>query len=117
MDSADHNGAGGDDARVEELMRVNGALAAEVRSLTLGRTAAPRPGAMTTSRRLATLLDERDTLLAQLAETRVGLTAMTAARDELAAQNQELLREVAKLRSGYTGILRRLRARLRALRR
>jgi hypothetical protein len=115
MASSEHNGVGGEDGRVEELMRVNSALAAEVRSLTLGRVEAPRQAAMPTSRRLATLLDERETLLGQLEETRVGLQAMTASRDELAAQNQELLREVAKLRSGYTGILRRLRARLRAL--
>jgi cell division protein FtsB len=114
---SDRNGAGGEERRVEELMRVNAALAAEVRSLTLGRTDAPRTSPMPTSRRLATIIDERDTVIGQLEQTRVGLAAMQASRDELAAQNQELLAEIARLRSGYSGLLRRLRARLRGLRR
>lgn len=107
--------AGGEQRRVEELMQVNAALAAEVRSLTLGRTDAPRLSPMPTSRRLGAILDERETLRAQLEETRVGLEAMVASRDELARHNHELLAEVVRLRSGYAGMLRRARGRLRAL--
>ncbi len=87
-----------------------------MRRLVLGHAGAPRGSAMTTARRVAALLDENAALSAALEETRVGLAAMEASRDELAAQNQELLGEIAKLRSGYTGILRRLRARLRGSR-
>lgn len=57
---------GGEDPRVEELLRVNAGLAAEVRNLTLGRADAPRAAAMPTSRRLAMLTDERDTLRERL---------------------------------------------------
>jgi DNA anti-recombination protein RmuC len=109
---SDAAGQGDEERRVEELLRVNAALAAEVRSLTLGRTDAPRSSPMPTSRRLASILEEREALKEQLEETRDGLTAMTASRDELAGQNQELLAQIARLRSGYAGFLRRLRARL-----
>jgi cell division protein FtsB len=102
--------------QVEELTRINAALAAEVRSLALGRIDAPRSSSMPTSRRLAKLLDERETLSDDLDETRAGLKAMTASRDELARHNQELLAEVAKLRSGFAGLGRRARARLHGLR-
>lgn len=98
--------------RVEELMRINAGLAAEVHALATGMTEAPRGSAMTTSRRIGVLVDERDVLAAQLEETRVGLAAMQASHAELARQNQELLAEIAKLRSGYAGLARRFRARL-----
>jgi hypothetical protein len=109
---SDAAGQRDEERRVEELLRVNAALAAEVRSLTLGRTDAPRSSPMPTSRRLASILEEREALKEQLEETRVGLTAMTVSRDELARQNQELLAQIARLRSGYAGLLRRVRARL-----
>lgn len=101
--------------RVEELMRVNEALAAEVRSLALGRTDAPRSRAMPTSRRLGAILDERETLIEQLEETRASLAAMTAGHEELARRNDELMAAVRDLRSGRRGKLRRVRARLRTL--
>ncbi|MBA3867472.1 MAG: hypothetical protein H0X42_14220 [Solirubrobacterales bacterium] len=114
----------GQESRVEELLRINAALAAEIRSLSSGQTDAPRASSMPTSRRLAVILDERQTLIEQLEETRTGVAAMTASRDalaasrdELAARNQELLVQVIRLRSGYSGALRRVRARLRELRR
>jgi deoxycytidylate deaminase len=98
--------------RVAELTRINAGLAAEVRALATGVTDAPRGSAMTTSRRIGVLIDERDTLVGQLEETRVGLAATRASLDELARQNQELVAEIAKLRFGYAGMLRRARARL-----
>jgi hypothetical protein len=100
------------DRRVEELMRINAGLAAEVHALATGMTEAPRGSAMTTPRRIGVLIDERDELVAQLEETRVGLAAMQASQEELARQNQELVAEIARLRSGYAGLARRLRARL-----
>jgi hypothetical protein len=98
--------------RVEELMRINAGLAAEVHALATGLTEAPRGSAMTTPRRIGVLIDEREELAAQLEETRIGLAAMQASQEELARQNQELVAEIAKLRSGYAGLARRLRARL-----
>jgi hypothetical protein len=101
----------GDEQRVEELLRVNASLAAELRGLALGRTDAPRSAAMPTSRRLAVLLDERETLTAQLKETGAELEATRAHRDEIERRNAELGAEVARLRGGWQGVLRLLRAR------
>jgi septal ring factor EnvC (AmiA/AmiB activator) len=98
--------------RIEELMRINAGLAAEVQALATGMSEAPRGSSMTTSRRLGMLIDERDTLVGQLEETRVGLTAAQASVEELARQNQELVAEIAKLRAGYAGMVRRARVRL-----
>lgn len=108
------NGASPSDSerRIEELMRINAGLAAEVHALATGMTEAPRGSAMTTPRRIGVLIDEREELAAQLEETRVGLAAMQASREELARQNQELVAEITRLRSGYAGLARRLRARL-----
>lgn len=102
-----------EDRRVEELLRVNARLAAEVRSLTLGRTGAPRSAAMPTSRRIGTLIDERDTLTKQLAEAQNAVEAGRAHREDLERDNAELAAAVTRLRSGPRGILRRLFARLR----
>jgi cell division protein FtsB len=104
------------DERVEELMRANEQLAAEVRNLTLGYSQTPRPAGMPASRRLARLLAERDRLQAELETTRTRLEAeleqVTAHRAGLEAQNQELARELALLSEGLGGVLRNLRARL-----
>ncbi|HEY3491463.1 MAG TPA: hypothetical protein VGK43_00830, partial [Solirubrobacterales bacterium] len=59
-----------EDPRVEELLRVNAELAAEVRNLTLGYSDAPRPAGMPTTRRLGRLIEERDQLQAELEEAR-----------------------------------------------
>jgi hypothetical protein len=99
------------DRRVEELLRVNAALAAEVRSLVLGRTDAPRSAAIPTSRRLAVLLEERDSFAEQLEVGRVELAEVRADRDRLEAQNREMDQEIARLSEGIGGFLRRLRAR------
>jgi len=95
-----------DEARIEELLRINNALAAELRSLNAGRTDAPRATGMPTARRIAVLLDERDSLAAELEATR-------AHRDEIERRNAELAAEITRLRTGFRGAVRRTRARLR----
>ncbi|HYH54453.1 MAG TPA: hypothetical protein VD761_10010 [Solirubrobacterales bacterium] len=113
------------DERVEELLRTNERLAAEVRNLSLGGGDAPRPAAMPTARRLGRQSAERDRLRAELEATRAELgaagAALEATRGELESvaahraglerQNQELAREVARLSAGFPGLLRRLRGR------
>lgn len=101
-----------EERRVAELQRVNEELAAELRSLTLGRTGSPRRGALPASREIAKLQGQRDALVAELEETRVRLADVEAHRAGLEAQNQELAREVARLHEGLGGLLRQLRARL-----
>jgi chromosome segregation ATPase len=105
-------GAGDDARRVEELLRVNERLAAEVRSLTLGRTGVPRSGSMTAGRRLGVLIDERDTLRKLFEETRFELDRISAHRDELERHREELAAELQQLRVGWRGLLRRIRLRL-----
>jgi hypothetical protein len=106
-----------EDPRVEELLRVNAELAAEVRNLTLGFADAPRPAGMPTIRRLARLIDERDRLQAELQQARADLDHVQAHRAGLERQNQEMAVEIvalnARLDAGLAGALRRLRARLR----
>ncbi|HEX6667052.1 MAG TPA: hypothetical protein VF081_10715 [Solirubrobacterales bacterium] len=97
-----------DQPRVEELLRVNARLAAEVRSLTLGRTDAPRSGSMPVSRKLGKLIDERDALEQHLRETNEVLKVSQAHRAELERDNAELAATVAGLRSGLRGLVRRL---------
>jgi hypothetical protein len=91
--------------RVEELLRINAGLAAELRRLTLDRTERPRSGQMPAARRLSVLLAERDALLAEL-------EALRSHRDELERDNRILAAELQRLRSGVRGLLRRARARL-----
>lgn len=105
-------GETGEDRRVEELLRVNARLAAEVRSLTLGHTEVPRQTAMPAARRLGTVIDERDALTEQLAATRVALEAGRAHRQELERVNADLNDVVQNLRAGPHGLLRRVFARL-----
>ncbi len=100
------------DERVEELLRVNERLAAEVRNLTGGHADAPRPAGMPTSRRLSRLLAERDELLVELYAVQGELEAAEGHRARLERQNQELAAEIARLSTGLPGILRRFRGRL-----
>lgn len=102
----------GEDPRVEELLRVNAELAAEVRNLTLGYADAPRPAGMPTTRRLGRLIEERDRLREELEASRAELELVSGHRVRLEAQNQELAREVARLHEGFRGLLRHWRARL-----
>jgi hypothetical protein len=102
----------GEDPRVEELLRVNAELAAEVRNLTLGYADAPRPAGMPTTRRLGRLIEERDQLQAELEVSRSELEKVRADRNGLERQNQEMASEIARLSGGILGFLRRLRGRL-----
>jgi predicted nucleic acid-binding Zn-ribbon protein len=108
------DGAPHEDPRVEELLRVNAELAAEVRNLALGRADAPRSAAMPTSRRLATLIDERDTLRERLEALEAETETLRAERDALAHRERDLSQEVERLRSGFAGAMRRIRGRLLA---
>jgi|GEM_PF-1548824 len=101
-----------EDPRVEELLRVNAELAAEVRNLTLGYADSPRPAGMPTTRRLGRLIEERDQLEEELKATRAEMELISKHRAGLEAQNQELAREVALLHEGLGGLLRLWRARL-----
>jgi chromosome segregation ATPase len=100
------------DERLEELLRVNASLAAEVRNLTLGRADAPRSGAMPTARRLAAIIGERDSLASELEIAQNEVGALRGDLEKLEARNRELTGEVERLRSGFAGLLRRARARL-----
>ncbi len=98
--------------RVEELLRVNARLAAEVRSLGQGRTGAPRSASTTSSRRLGALIDERDTLRERLESADRELAALREHREALERDRDALAVEVQRLRGGWQGIARRVRARL-----
>ncbi len=116
----------GQDPRVEALLEANAELAAELRSLSLSRASAPRSSAVPAGRRLAKLLDERDSLAAerealgsQLDQARAELAAAQQAVDhlnehvrDLGGRIDEQHRELQRLRSGLAGWLRRARARL-----
>lgn len=101
-----------EDPRVEELLRVNAELAAEVRNLTLGYADAPRPAGMPTTRRLGRLIEERDELQVELAAARSELEDVQAHREGLERQNQEMADEIARLSTGLGGVLRRARGKL-----
>lgn len=108
-----------DDRRVAELLRVNGELATEIRDLALGRRVEPRRGQMPAARSVAKLQAERDSLAAELEASRAEVDRLGRRGEELDRhiENQtrrieELSAEVAQLRGGVGGILRRVRARL-----
>ena len=115
-----------DEARVDELMRVNAELTAEIRGLQTGRIAEPRSAAMPAARRLGRLIEELEQLRVErddLAKHKQGLEDqnqklarhiddLTREYDELAAQVNAQAQELTRLRSGWRGVLRRVRARL-----
>lgn len=103
----------GRDERVEELLRVNAELAAEVRNLSAGRADGSRPAGMLSSRRLARLIGERDELLVELYSVQSDLELAEKHRSDLERQNQALAAEIARLSTGLPGMLRRVRGRLR----
>lgn len=97
---------------VEELLRVNAELAAEIRALTGERTESPRSGPVPAARGIARLLSERDSLAAQLEEAEAALVASREDRDRLELQNREFAAAIARLSAGLPGVLRRARGRL-----
>jgi len=102
-----------DRCRVEELLRLNAELSAEIRRLAAEGSRGRRAGQAPAARRLVTLLAERDSLAAELDSTRAELAHVRADRAGLERQSQELAAEVARLSGGLSGLLRRLRGRLR----
>jgi chromosome segregation ATPase len=105
--------------RIDELLRVNAELAAEIRSLQAGRAAGPRSAAATTARRLGRIIRERDALASELEETRARAEELARVEAELQQHNKaqheridELQREVGALRGGFKGFLRRVRSRV-----
>jgi chromosome segregation ATPase len=117
---------GGGDPRVEELLRVNAELAAELRALSGGRAEAPRQGRVPAARGIAHLWGERNALQTRLEETQAALEAAQAAqeaiqvalqdaqahREGLERQNQAMTGEIVLLRTGFRGLMRRARARV-----
>lgn len=101
-----------DDRRVAELLRVNAELAAEIRDLGLGRRAQPRPSQVPAARSVAKLGAERDLLAGQLEASRAEVDRLTQNDEAQTRRIEELTAEVARLRDGVAGILRRARARL-----
>lgn len=101
------------DERVEELLRINAELAAEMRNLTNGHADGPRPAGMLTSRRLGRLIGERDELLVELYSVQGELELAEKHRSDLERQNQAMATEIARLSTGLPGMLRRVRGRLR----
>jgi chromosome segregation ATPase len=126
MDGAGMTSARDESSQVEELLRVNAELAAELRALSGGRIEAPRQGRVPAARGIAQLRGERSALETQLEETQAALQAsrareeatrvamenVQAHREGLERQNQELATEVLRLRTGVRGLLRRARGRL-----
>lgn len=98
--------------RVEELLRVNAGLAAELRALAVDRGATPTTGPVPAARRLVALEAERDAQAAELVELRAKLVAIGEEREALRRRGDELFTEVSRLRGGWRGALRRARARL-----
>jgi chromosome segregation ATPase len=107
---------GGEGRTVEELLRVNRELAAELRALLQGRATAPRPGPTVAARGLARLEAEHEALTAKLAATERELEETQGHREGLERQNQEMAAEIGKLSArldaGLLGYLRRLRHRM-----
>ena len=108
------------DERVEELLRVNAELAAEIRSLRAGRVAEPRSAAMPAARRLGRLSEElaelradRDGLESQNQELAQHIDELAREYDELSTKFHAQIEELARLRGGAPGVVRRLRARAR----
>jgi len=107
----------GEESRtVEELLRVNRELAAELRALLQGRAVAPRPGPTVAARGLARLEAEHEALTAKLAATERELKETQSHREGLERQNQEMAAEIgrlsARLDAGLLGYVRRLRHRI-----
>jgi chromosome segregation ATPase len=117
---------GGESPQVDELLRVNAELAAELRALRAGRIGAPRQGRVPAARGIARLWGERKALETQLEETQAALQASQARQEETQAaldhvqahreglerQNQEMAAEIVRLRTGMRGAMRRARGRL-----
>ena len=65
MAETGHAAGSSDEARIEELLRVNAELATEIRNLQAGRASEPRSGAMPAARRLGRLNEELEEVRTQ----------------------------------------------------
>ena len=109
---ADERSEGGGDARVEELLRVNAELAAEIRSMALGRTDVPRSAMLGASRRLVKIAEERDATEAELAQQNASLVELSEEVHELRRRIEVQNGELERLRAGPLGLFRRAKASL-----
>ncbi len=119
MDGEPLTAPAGESEQLEELLRVNAELAAELRALSAGRAEAPRQGRVSAGRGIGQLRLERDALETRLEETQVALEASQAAtesvqahREGLERQNQEMAVEIVRLKTGMRGLMRRARGHL-----
>jgi chromosome segregation ATPase len=127
MDGAEMTAERGEESPlVEELLRVNAELAAELRSLAAGRAPASRQGREPAARGIAQMWGERKALETRLEETqaaldetqaemeatRVAIEGVQKHREGLERQNQEMAAEIVRLRTGMRGLMRRARARM-----
>jgi cell division protein FtsB len=96
----------GDEQRIEELMRVNAELAAEIRSLSLGRVAEPRSSTIPSARRVTRLAAEREALAAELEAAKAEIERIEEHNQELGREAHALAEQVARLSSGFRGAMR-----------
>jgi chromosome segregation ATPase len=95
--------------RVEELRRVNEQLG---RELVDGAASRQPHSPVTAARTLTKLRQERDLAQSRLEEARQQLREAQSGLDHYGRENQQLRSEVARLRLGWPGLLRRAQARL-----
>ena len=110
--ATDERSEGEGDARVEELLRVNAELAAEIRSMALGRTDVPRSSMLGASRRLVKITEERDATEAELAQQNASLVELSEEVHELRRRIEVQNGELERLRAGPLGLFRRAKASL-----
>jgi chromosome segregation ATPase len=110
--AADEKSESGRDERVEELLRVNAELAAEIRSMVLGRTDVPRSAMLGASRRLVKITEERDGAEAELAQQNASLVELSEEVHQLRRRIEIQNGELERLRAGPSGIFRRAKASL-----
>jgi predicted RNase H-like nuclease (RuvC/YqgF family) len=103
---------GDESSRVEELLRVNAELAAEIRSLSLGRAGEPRSAATPAVRRVARAVADRDEAVRKLEAAEAELAHLEQHNSELRDLVEDQRRQIDRLRSGAAGFARRLRMRL-----
>jgi hypothetical protein len=96
--------------QVAELRRVNEQLG---RDLARGTGSRQPRSPVAAARALTKLTQERDIAMSQLDEARQQLREARSGLDHYGRENQQLRFEVARLRVGVPGLLRRAQARLR----
>jgi predicted RNase H-like nuclease (RuvC/YqgF family) len=103
----------GESRRIEELLRVNAELAAEIRSLTLSRTQSPRSAPIPAARRTARRFAEREEMAARLASAEGQVARLEHQNRELRDLVDDQRRQIERLRSGFLGLAQRAQMRIR----